>query len=72
MPSLAQVIIDLNTATSDIWDGVSTYTSVTPAQLNADSPSGLQNAAINLHNALENLLHDAGISTNKKSLVHKA
>lgn len=72
MPALSQVLTDLNTVKTDIWDGTN-YTSVTPAQINTDSPTGLQQAAIDCWQALTNLLHDSGIAINwPGKLPHKA
>jgi hypothetical protein len=71
MPSLAQCKTDIDAVITDIGS-TTAYVSLTPAAINTDSPSGLQQSAINLHQLLSLLLHDAGLAPLWQPVKHKA
>jgi hypothetical protein len=52
---------------TDLGDG-----SVTPANINTDSPSGYQNSLISLAQKLNDMLQDAGLGQNHQRVIRKA
>jgi hypothetical protein len=71
MATLAQVKTDVDAVIADIGT-TSAYASITPANVNTDSPSGLQQSLINCHQLLSLLLHDAGLAPLWQPVKHKA